>query len=104
MRENDLLVLPRLDKEPPRGIGDKRVPPELEGVVSILLATDSIDRRDKDTVGNRVRTLHRAPRVELFDLVSDPEEREDVAAAHGAEVAALRAALDAWRTAIRQRP
>ena len=43
-------------------------------------------------------------RVELFDLVSDPEEREDVAAAHGAEVAALRAALDAWRTAIRQRP
>ncbi|MEC8651302.1 MAG: hypothetical protein VXY92_01975, partial [Planctomycetota bacterium] len=43
-------------------------------------------------------------RVELFDLLEDPLERSDVAAAHPEQVASMTDALGGWRAAIRQRP
>ena len=43
-------------------------------------------------------------RVELFDLLEDPLERSDVAAAHPQQVASMTDALGGWRAAIRQRP
>ena len=43
-------------------------------------------------------------RVELFDLLEDPLERSDVAAAHPEQVASMTHALGRWRAAIRQRP
>jgi len=39
--------------------------------------------------------LIRAPRPELYDLLRDPQERDDLAGREGARVAALQAALDA---------
>lgn len=38
------------------------------------------------------------PRWRLFDVVADPEQRDDVAAAHADEVSALRAELEKWIT------
>ena len=42
--------------------------------------------------------------VELFDLVADPAETRDLSAGEQDRVTAMRAALDAWRRAIRERP
>jgi len=43
-------------------------------------------------------------RVELFDLLADASEQTDIAEQHPEQVAAMRAQLQEWRTAIRQRP
>jgi hypothetical protein len=45
------------------------------------------------------RPTRRGARIDLFDLVADPDERLDVAAAHPDVTAALRRRLEAWMTA-----
>lgn len=54
--------------------------------------------------GKGGRTPSAIQGVELFDLLEDPSEKTDIAGQHGERVARMQAALQDWRTAIRQRP
>ena len=47
--------------------------------------------------------LPQVDRVELFDLLEDPEEQTNAAADHPDTVAAMRESLARWRVSIRQR-
>ena len=51
--------------------------------------------------GDRWKLVRPGPRrVELYDLLADPAESKDVAAAHPEVVAALTAELDAWQESV----
>ncbi len=75
------------------------------GFESARMATWTDDRFKLVAHLERQRGRRAAPvaRVELFDLLEDPGERADVANQHRERAAAMRAALDAWRAAIRRR-
>ena len=51
--------------------------------------------------GDRWKLVKPGPnRVELYDLLADPAEAKDVAAAEPAVVASLKAELDAWQASV----
>ena len=72
-------------------IGDERVAEELDAVrARLVLVADAIRRRDEHAVGDRVRALHRAPRVhlraaELRFLARMPADRRRIEQDVGAE-------------------
>jgi arylsulfatase A-like enzyme len=59
------------------------------------------ERRHFAVVDNDRKLVINEGRTWLFDLAADPGEQRDLAAANPAEVARLRASLDAWETAVR---